>query len=126
MEKWNNGKINAYFNFDMVGRYSNKDSANFLQVFYDSTFTGIRKSVEETNKMEDMGLHILYCDDGQEPSSDQEPFAERNIPWCWFFTGFHPDYHEPSDRYETINTEDLTRIANLGFRVVWETAKEVK
>jgi hypothetical protein len=45
--------------------------------------------------------------------------------FCWFFTGFHDDYHEESDTFDKANIEDMTRIVDLGFRMVLERAGRV-
>jgi hypothetical protein len=70
------------------------------------------------------GMNIRYSNLEEEGGSDHEPFVEKMIPACWFFTGFHPDYHDVYDIYQRINTADMTRIANLGFRAVWKRANE--
>lgn len=124
-KKWNNGKIDAYFNFDMVGRYSAGDSANYLTIYHSDNFQAVKTPINNINIADSLNLNIVYCSDEDEiPDSDQDPFAAREIPFCWFFTGFHPDYHSKTDTYWEINVPALTRIATLGFRAIWEKANE--
>jgi len=35
------------------------------------------------------------------------------MPVLWFFTGFHEQYHRPTDRVETVNVPGLRRIVDL-------------
>jgi hypothetical protein len=53
--------------------------------------------------------------------SDQSSFYYKHIPVLWFFTGFHEQYHRPTDRWETLNIKGLGRIA----RLVEDTAAEL-
>jgi hypothetical protein len=126
LKKWNNGKIDSYFNFDMVSRYNPNDSANFLQVFHSNDFPKVTDLINTVNITDSLNLKILYVgEEGDIPGSDHKPFALKKIPFCWFFTGFHDDYHEESDTFDKANIEDMTRIVDLGFRMVLERAGRV-
>jgi len=54
--------------------------------------------------------------------SDNASFYRRKIPAVWFFTGFHEQYHRPTDRLETLNVPGLARIASLVGDVAQELA----
>jgi Peptidase family M28 len=54
--------------------------------------------------------------------SDQFPFAIRDVPAVWWFTGFHPDYHQPSDTVEKINFEKMRKILQLAYLTGWSFA----
>jgi hypothetical protein len=47
--------------------------------------------------------------------SDQFPLALHDIPAVWWFTGFHPDYHQASDTVEKINFVKMEKIVRLAF-----------
>ena len=47
--------------------------------------------------------------------SDQYPFALHDIPAIWWFTGFHPDYHQSSDTVEKINFVKMQKIVRLAY-----------
>jgi len=47
--------------------------------------------------------------------SDQYPFLMHNIPAFWWFTGFHPDYHQVTDTAEKINYVKMEKILKLAF-----------
>jgi Zn-dependent M28 family amino/carboxypeptidase len=58
-----------------------------------------------------VGLRLLNDAEYLFPRSDQANFARKGIPVCWWFTGYHPDYHEPTDTVDKIDWLKLTSIA---------------
>jgi Zn-dependent M28 family amino/carboxypeptidase len=48
--------------------------------------------------------------------SDQFPFALKGVPAFWWFTGFHPDYHKPTDTVEKINFTKMAKILRLAYQ----------
>jgi hypothetical protein len=54
--------------------------------------------------------------------SDHMNFVSRQVPSIFFFSGFHPDYHTPSDETESVNYETMEGIARLAFRTGIELA----
>lgn len=59
-----------------------------------------------------------YGDD----SSDDAPFARAGIPTVCFFTGFHSDYHRPSDDWDAVDVEGAADIAALALRLAADLA----
>ncbi|QDT39862.1 M28 family metallopeptidase [Stratiformator vulcanicus] len=56
--------------------------------------------------------------------SDYGPFRDRDIPFLFFSTGVHPDYHTPRDTAERIDFDNLGRISTLVYRTVVEVAND--
>src|SRR5439155_18237660 len=56
--------------------------------------------------------------------SDNASFYARRVPVLWFFTGFHEQYHRPTDRVETLNVPGLRRVVDLVADVVTEVATQ--
>jgi hypothetical protein len=54
--------------------------------------------------------------------SDNASFFARKVPIFWFFTGFHEQYHRPTDRVETLNVPGLRQIVAMVADVVSEVA----
>ena len=54
--------------------------------------------------------------------SDYGPFRDRKIPFLFFSTGEHPDYHKPRDTPDRVDFPKLARISNLVLAVVTEVA----
>jgi hypothetical protein len=46
----------------------------------------------------------------------------HDIPGVWWFTGFHPDYHQVTDTVEKINFEKMTKILKLAYLSGFEFA----
>ncbi|HEU4691384.1 MAG TPA: M28 family peptidase, partial [Vicinamibacterales bacterium] len=53
--------------------------------------------------------------------SDHYSYAAKGIPIIFFFTGTHPDYHQPSDTVDKILFDKLVRITRLAY----ETGRRV-
>lgn len=45
--------------------------------------------------------------------SDYGPFRDREIPYLFFSTGEHPDYHTPRDTADKVDYDKASRIASL-------------
>jgi Zn-dependent M28 family amino/carboxypeptidase len=58
--------------------------------------------------------------------SDQFPFVLRGIPAFWFFTGFHPDYHQTTDTADKIDYAKMTRILRLAYLSAWRFGTDAK
>ncbi|GHT29574.1 aminopeptidase [Bacteroidia bacterium] len=56
--------------------------------------------------------------------SDQLSFTLRHVPFLWFFTGLHPDYHTPIDDIDHIDLDKLTEITKAVYLSVEALAKE--
>ncbi len=129
----------AVINFDMIGRNETPsaqtsgvidiapDTSNELNLIGTNYTPEYRKTVERAN--EDVGLHLNYKWD-QEASlnvffrSDQFPFALHGIPAIWWFTGFHPDYHQPTDTADKINYPKMQKILRLAYLSAWAFCDE--
>ncbi len=108
-------QIVAMINLDMIGR--SKDG--FLEVSSISTGEGFEELLEKLNQGIglDLKLNPEITDD-----SDHASFVRAKIPALFFFTGFHPDYHRPSDTFEKINIPDTLRVLRLVLRTSVELA----
>lgn len=110
-------KTIAMFNMDMVGRL--KDDR--LTIF--GTGTAPRWSGLVEKLAEQQGFKLSMKPDGYGPS-DQSSFYGKEIPVLHFFTGTHSDYHRPSDDWDKINFEGMTRVTDMIEAIVTETALE--
>jgi hypothetical protein len=68
-------------------------------------------------------LHLVLKPEGFGPS-DQSSFYGKKIPVLHFFTGTHPDYHRPTDKWPKINIGGMDRIVDLIEEVVADTDEE--
>ncbi len=122
-------------NFDMIGRNEaadprviteiSPDTSNQLGLIGTHYSPDYRETVERQNKT--VGLNLTYKWDQDAYNSvlfrsDQYPFLMHDIPGVWWFTGFHPDYHQVTDTVEKINFEKMTKIVKLAYLSGFEFA----
>jgi len=129
----------AVINFDMIGRNETPsrqtdgvidiapDTSNELNLIGTNYTPDYRKVVERAN--EDVGLHLNYKWDRDAAlnvffRSDQFPFALRGVPAIWWFTGFHPDYHQTTDTADKINYTKMEKILKLAYLSAWNFCNE--
>lgn len=56
--------------------------------------------------------------------SDHWNFGKHSIPFIFFFTGTHDDYHGVDDEPEKIEYERMARIAQVIFATAWQVANQ--
>ena len=125
----------AEINFDMIGRNEvadprvqtdiSPDTSNELGLIGTHYSPDYRAVVERAN--EKVGLKLNYKWDRDASNqvlfrSDQYPFLQRDVPAVWWFTGFHPDYHQVTDTVEKINFEKMAKILKLAYASGFEFA----
>ena len=119
---WPLDKTIAMINLDMVGRLNE----NKLTVGGVGTASEWSEAVKRRNDImfdnnEGYGVakrfQLQLNEDGFGPS-DHSSFYGKKIPVLFFFTGTHVDYHKPSDTFEKINYDGLTRITNYVGEIV--------
>jgi Peptidase family M28/PA domain len=127
----------AQINFDMIGRNEAADPRVITEISPDTSnqfgligthySPDYRETVERQNRT--VGLNITYKWDFDSYNSvlfrsDQYPFLLHDVPAIWWFTGFHPDYHQISDTVEKINFEKMAKIVRLAYLSGFEFADE--
>jgi len=99
------------FNLDMVGRLRQ----NRLEVAGTRTSVGLRRLVSEQNGGAELELDFTW---EIKNNSDHYPFYLHRVPILMLHTGLHSDYHRSTDDAEKLNVDGMTRIAQLGYRIV--------
>lgn len=107
--------IRCAVNMDMVGRMSETP----IEVTGSRTMLGFRRLLCRHNHETNLKLHFLW---GSKEDSDHWSFFERRIPYVMPFTGFHADYHRPSDDVDKINYQGIQQISRWMFGVTYELA----
>lgn len=123
--------VASMFNLDMVGRYGfdekkvspgqNREEVmkrNFpLEVIGVSSAKDFDALVDKANK--DLEVNITKPKSSQFfGASDHFSFYKKNIPVIFFFTGMHPQYHRPTDTWDTINIKGIRQCAELGQNIL--------
>ena len=104
-------KTVAMINLDMVGRLRD----NELTVYGTGTALEMDMIVEQANaslasRGQQFGLFKVPSGYGP---SDHQSFYEAGIPVLFYFTGLHNDYHRPSDDFDKIDFDGLSRITEI-------------
>ncbi len=127
----------AVINFDMIGRNETAsrqtdglmdiaaDTSNELNLIGGIYSPDYQKAVVKENEWVGLKLNDKWDRDAALniiQRSDQFPFVVRGIPAFWWFTGFHPDYHQTTDTVEKINFAKMRKILRLSYLTGWEFA----
>lgn len=123
-------KMIAELQMDMVGRNSfgpqngdpnrvdkeeeNRDTIRLVGSKRIST--ALDKIILDQN--ESIGWKFKYDAEDVYTRSDHYNFARKGIPIAFFFTGFHPDYHQPTDTIEKINFDKIANTAKLVYLTI--------
>lgn len=123
-------KMIAELQMDMVGRNSvgaqngdpnrvdkeeeNRDTIRLVGSKRIST--ALDKIIQEQN--DSIGFKFKYDSEDVYTRSDHYNFARKGIPIAFFFTGFHPDYHQPTDTIEKINFDKIANTTKLVYLTI--------
>jgi hypothetical protein len=135
-------KTVAMIQLDMIGRNEQRPAApvdgiqeetpdkntNTVNIAGSSFSPDLKQWFESCNRRTGLVLRYRY-DSGQEnllKRSDHWCFLKSGIPSVFLFTGFHPDYHRPSDTADKINYDKMERIVRLLFLTTWELADQTQ
>lgn len=112
-------KTIAMINLDMVGRASGRIMVDGL---------GNAPSVEEDlNAAQSGALKLTAMRGGPGAgASDDATFLLRKIPSINFFSGFHSDYHRPSDTWEKIDAAGGAAVADLALALARRLANRAE
>jgi hypothetical protein len=105
----------AMLNLDMVGRSRGSVDVSGLEMApsLETELAAARKAVSN--------IDVKRSGPGA-GRSDDSSFINRRIPAINFFTGFHNDYHRPTDDWEKIDAEGTKRVAALAFELAAQIA----
>lgn len=119
--RWPLARTVCNLNLDMVGR---TDDAHQSGQAYVYTLGAMRDGGYLQRVNESVADGSLLLDDRFERDdpqdffrrSDQYNFARNDVPVVQYFTGTHPDYHQPTDDADRIEYERLALIVRQIFR----------
>jgi Zn-dependent M28 family amino/carboxypeptidase len=108
----------AMLNLDMVGRSRGSVDVSGLEVA--ALKTDLLAAAKVTG-----GIEIKQEGPGA-GRSDDSSFLDARVPAVNFFTGFHPDYHQPTDDWEKIDKEGTARVAALALEFAARIAQDAQ
>ena len=130
----------AVVNLDMIGRNETPspqtdrgrwhipaDTSNALNPIGAHYSPGLRRAIESANAQ--AGLRLDFRLDADHTLNilqrcDHYPFLLERIPSVWLFTGFHPEYHQPTDTVDRLNLDKMLKIARLALQMIWDLANQ--
>jgi Zn-dependent M28 family amino/carboxypeptidase len=101
------GDVRLMLNLDMIGR----NPSQLVNVYGTSSSPDLSGILERANQ--DIGLP-LEIHSQTALGSDHDPFRRKGVPYLFFFTGPHDDYHgvdDEADRLDYARMEDIARLA---------------
>src|SRR6185503_536112 len=107
----------AMLNLDMVGRARGAVDVSGLEVS-----PSMEADLKAASSAAGSGLQIKREGPGAGRSDDAN-FLDHRIPAINFFTGFHADYHRPSDDWEKIDAPGTKRVATLALELAARLAE---
>jgi hypothetical protein len=102
-------RIAFMLNLDMIGR--NPDRS--VQLYGDGYGRGVREIVDAANR--EIELPIDVAGARYAGNSDHDAFFEEGIPFLFFFTGVHDDYHQLGDHADKLDYDRMETIVRLTY-----------
>jgi len=99
-------KLTAMINMDMIGRLDGR------KLFIGGAQTSPSFEPLLGELIRQSGMEVTLGAGGRAPS-DNTSFYRKGLPVLFFFTGLHPEYHRPSDDWDTLDLDGLEQVATL-------------
>lgn len=115
-------------NLDMIGRNDEKHSIdeNYLYLTGTDCSPDLHKIVMQIQNKAAINFDTTQNNsyDLTNPfhNSDHINFWNHDVPTVFFISGLHADYHQPTDTYEKLNYDVLSKRIDAICHVVWELA----
>lgn len=104
-------RIALMINLDMIGRNPERP----IEVVGDAFGSNVRAVTEAANA--DVGLDLEFGGTNYSGASDHHPFYQRDVPFMFFFTGTHEDYHQLSDHPDKLSYDRMEKIVRVAYGV---------
>jgi hypothetical protein len=108
-------KLKAFLTADLIGRSMGNVMDETVYVLGSESSPDLRRLVADVKPGEKLIVNRLGADlVGAErfwARSDYGPFRDRNVPFLFFTTGVHPDYHKPTDLPDRVDYAKLARVS---------------
>jgi hypothetical protein len=116
-------QLKAFLTADMLGRSMANVMDEYVFALGSECSPRLRQLLAEVQPTPGLTIGRLGAD-LVGTRSDYGPFRDRCIPFLFFSTGQHPDYHSPGDRPERVDYVRLRRIALWISDLTWRLAND--
>lgn len=107
-------QLKTFLTADMIGRSMGNVMDEYVFCLGSESSAELRKLIEEQAPNQKLKVGRVGTD-MIGTRSDYGPFRDRKVPFLFFSTGQHPDYHTPRDTAERVDYAKLGRICNWIF-----------
>lgn len=122
---WPIEQVKLFMTADMIGRSLGNLPLPVVFVMGSERATHLREALDDVGAPK--GLEVCRLGiDIVGTRSDYGPFRDREIPFLFFSTGEHPDYHTPADTPDKIDYEKASHIASLVLKLTEQFANAVE
>lgn len=116
-------KLKAFLTADMIGRSMLNLMDEYVFALGSESSPRLRQLVQEVKppaglKVGRVGADLIGT------RSDYGPFRDRRVPFLFFSTGQHPDYHRPTDLPDRLDYVKLRRICLWISDLTWRLAND--
>lgn len=109
---WKLEQVALFITADMIGRSLGDLPLPTVFVLGSEHETLVRELLEEVETPDGLEVSRLGAD-LIGTRSDYGPFRDEQVPFLFFSTGEHGDYHTPRDTPDRVDYEKLARVSNL-------------
>jgi hypothetical protein len=103
------GQLKAFLTADLIGRSMANVMTEYVYVLGSEVSPQLRRAVTDA-KPDGLTVSRLGAD-LVGTRSDYGPFRDRKVPFLFFTTGVHPDYHKPTDLPDRVDYAKLARVS---------------
>ncbi len=118
---WKLSQVKLFITSDMLGRSLGDLPLPVVFVMGSEYGTGLTPLLQELAPPKGLELARLGAD-LVGTRSDYGPFRDEKVPFLFFSTGEHPDYHTPKDTPDRLNYEQIASISNVILQVIRQSA----
>ncbi len=107
----------AMFNLDMVGRLSPDPKTKKARLLSEGGGT----AKEFKSLLDDLAKKYDFQHTGKASGfgpSDHDSFCHKKVPVLFLWTGYHADYHMPSDTADKINVAGMRRVVDMSEEAI--------
>lgn len=105
--------VSFMLNLDMIGRNPDKP----LEMIGDGYGTGMTEVVTLAAAAHQLS-DAAPSGDAYFGASDHDPFYRQDVPFLFFFTGLHEDYHQLGDHADKLSYDRMERIVRTAYSVL--------
>src|SRR5438128_3456577 len=117
------GRLKAFLTADMLGRSMGNVMDEYVFALGSESAPKLRQLLEEVKPANGLKVGRIGAD-VVGTRSDYGPFRDRRVPFLFFSTGQHPDYHRSTDVPERIDFAKLQKLSTWIAALTWRLAND--